>query len=145
MWSLGLLSDATERMPSASLKIRAERVNFWAAIRRHCTVHNERESVVHMLCLSPLPEGYLVLPMRLLDADIIVRDHPEVSEGGLLGEWKIDDEHKKGTPRLQLLRTSASPQQFLSMLQSEQYHPPWLWPAYACVQGQTAESLVASQ
>jgi hypothetical protein len=143
MWSLGVLGDIESRVPSSSLKIPAERVNFWAALRWHCTVHSEQGSAVNMLCLAALPQqGFLVLPMRLLDADVIARDHPEIASAGLMGEWKIDDEDKKGAPRLKLLRVCTSPHHFLSMLQSEQNHPRWMWPAYAGLQGASPASLL---
>lgn len=97
-------------------------------------VHTPLQSYVEMLCLSPLPQGYLVFPMRILDADVLQRDHAEVMDRGIMGEWRFHDDRNDGRPRLQLLRLCESPQQFLTLCQSERHHPSWLWPAYENLQ-----------
>jgi len=130
MWRIGIVASAEERTASQCLQIAAERVSFWAAMRWSTVVHTPAQSYVEMLCMSPLPSGYLVFPMRLLDADVLQRDHAEVMSEGILGEWRFEDDRRDGRPRLQLIRACDSPLQFLSLCQSERHHPAWLWPAY---------------
>ena len=133
-----------ESLRGGSLRIAPERVNFWAALKWLRLVHTPRESFVHLLCLAPLPQGTLVFRARLLDADILARDYPDLQAGGLMGEWCLEGAPDQSVPRVKFLRACDSAHHFLSILQNPRIHPDWLWPAYAALQGDTAESICAN-
>jgi hypothetical protein len=99
---------------------------------------------VQLLCLAPVPQGHLLFRARLLDADVLSRDHPELHAEGLMGEWCLEGSPNESAPRVKFLRTCDSAQHFLSILQNPRIHPDWLWPAYAALQGDTVESVCAA-
>lgn len=113
------------------LRIPAERVNFWGALRRGHTAHLVDETYVLMINLAPHPTlGYLGFPMTLLEADKLEADYG--MNTGVLGEWRLDANVRGGVqekPRLTLLR-ATTPHQFLHVLKNELLHPEWLKPCY---------------
>lgn len=137
MWALptckadaGTVLEASSWL-GPSLRIPAERVNFWAALRRGHTAHLIDDTYVLMISLAPHPSlGYIGFPMSLLDADKLEADQGVGT--GVLGEWRLDANIRGGVqekPRLTLLRVT-SPQQFVHVLKNELLHPEWLKPCY---------------
>jgi len=142
MWRLDLERDPQRGLSGAHVRIAAERVNFWAGMQWLRLVHTPTSSFVHLLCVAPVREGYLLFRMRLLDADILARDYPEIQGRGLLGEWCLErgaDAAQVPTPTLKFLRRCESSSAFLRILQSPRLHPEWLWPAYEGMQEQESK------
>ena len=136
MWHIDVASDP-QRVSGAHLCIPPERVNFWAGMQWLRLVHTPRTSFVHLVCVSPVAAGYLLFRMRLLDADLLARDFPDIMAKGLLAEWCLESGAEQ-TPTLKFLRRCESPQTFLRIVQTPRLHPEWLWPAYESMQ----ESLI---
>jgi hypothetical protein len=69
--------------------------------------------------------------MTLLDADILLAEHPHASNG-ILGEWRLDVAKGKDTrlPRITLIRPYASPSAFFEYIEEPFHHPIWLKPWY---------------